>query len=71
MSHPPSEPDREQRQRVTPEPVWRVELFSHPAEPEMFAHHRPANGDDWQATLCSGGAAESAELYRRVALDER
>lgn len=71
MSHPPSEPVREQRQRVIPEPVSRVDLFSHAAEPEMFAqHHRPANGDAWQATPFSGGATESAEPRRPGALGE-
>lgn len=69
MSHPPSMPDHEPRQRVAPEPVPRVSLFSHPAKPEMFAH-RPANRDDWQATPFSAGAAEPAEPYRQVAPDE-
>ena len=35
MSHPPSDPDREQRQRTNPASVSRVDLFSHPAPPEM------------------------------------
>jgi hypothetical protein len=72
MSHPPSEPDRERRQRVTPEPVSRVDLFSHTADPEMYAQHRlPADGGDWQAVPFSGGAAGSAEPRRPVALDEQ
>ena len=45
MSHPPSDPDREQRQRTNPASVSRVDLFSHPAPPEMVEQHRqPADG---------------------------
>ena len=70
MSHPPSDPDREQRQRTNPASVSRVDLFSHPAPPEMVEHHRqPADagdGVDWQSAPFSGGAAGSAEPRRTV-----
>src|SRR5213079_3169225 len=59
-----------QRQRTNPASVSRVDLFSHPAPPEMVEQHRqPADagdGVDWQAAPFSGGAAGSAEPRRTV-----
>jgi hypothetical protein len=59
MSHPRSEPAREQR--VNRAAVPRVELFSHPPQAETCEQRPPlagrGDGVDWRATPFSGGAA--------------
>jgi len=69
MSHPRSEPAREQR--VNRAVVPRIGLFSHPPEAEVFKQPRPpvgrSDGVDWRAGPFSGGAAEQR---RRLFVDE-
>jgi hypothetical protein len=70
MSHPRSEPTREQR--VIRAAAPQVELFSHPLQAEAF-EQRPllvggGDGADWRATPFSGGAAEQC---RRFLADNR
>jgi hypothetical protein len=70
MSHPRSEPAREQR--VNQAAVPQGELFSHPPHAEASKqrppHAGPGDGVDWRATPFSGGAAAE---QRRSLLDEK
>jgi hypothetical protein len=69
MSHPRSEPAREQR--VNRAAVSQIGLFSHPPQAEVFEQRRPlvgpGDGVDWRATPFCGGAAEQR---RRLLVDE-
>ncbi len=69
MSHPRSEPAREERVDQAAAP--QVDLFSHPPRAEVFEPRRPpvghGDGADWRATPFSGGAAEQR---RRLLADE-
>ena len=73
MTHPGSEPSRQQRVNQAAAP--QVELFSHPPQAEASKQHPPlaARGHciNWKATPFSSGAADKQRYSLLIEEDDR